>query len=670
MKRALFSILFFLLLLASHVFSQAQKLDEGDLTKLTVGQQIDREMKGDEVHLYSIDLKSNKFTFGVVEQKGIDVVVTITDPNGEEIEEIDAPTGDRGNENILLTTQKDGEYKLKIHPFDPLAPSGKYTLRIERVEDSATTTNGKVDQLFAPWDKNDSPGAAIAVVRNGKIIYKKGYGIANLEYDVPITPSTIFHMASVSKQFTAYAAAVLAQQGKLSLLDDIRQYLPEVPDFDKKITIKQLIHHTSGLRDQWNLLVMAGWRMDDVITKEHVLKLVKHQKELNFEPGAQYLYCNTGYTLLAEIVARVSDKSFPEWCKENIFQPLNMTSTLFYDDHQKIVKNRAYSYSIGEKEPFVKRVLSYANVGATSLFTTAEDLSKWAMNFNDPIVGNMELIRKMENRGILNNGDTLEYAFGQGVGDHKGLKFIGHGGADAGYRTFLGRFPDQKFSVMVLSNLSAFNTSSMAFKIADIYLADLLVEEKPKKEKKTQIDRISVDPAIYEEYAGEYEIESEQRATVSRVGNRLMGRVPGQATIELIPISEARFVIEDESIEVSFQRDLTGKVNQLTIHQNNKDTVAPRVEPFSLKPEQMAEYEGSYYSDELGTSYIITIKKDKLVVQHRRHEDFNLKPQKKDLFGGDVWFFSRLQFERNEENQIMGFKASSGRVKNLRFVRQ
>ena len=187
----------------------------------------------------------------------------------------------------------------------------------------------KVDALFAEWDKPGSPGAAVAIVKNGLVMYQKGYGSANLEYDIPITSSTIFHVGSVSKQFTAFAITVLAHEGKLSLDDDIRQYLPELPAFGVPITIRHLMHHTSGLRDEVFLLAMAGWRLDDVITKAHILKLVRSQRELNFRPGEKYRYSNTGYTLLAEIVERVSGKSFREWTATNIFEPLGMTSTLF-----------------------------------------------------------------------------------------------------------------------------------------------------------------------------------------------------------------------------------------------------------------------------------------------------------------------------------------------------
>lgn len=402
MKRMiLFLILFLLSTVNTTLFSQSKESAGASVVQLELGKQVQKEMKADEIHKFRVHLKANQFLYGQVEQQGIDVIVKIFDPKGNKIDEIDSPTGDSGFENILLVSKHAGDYIIEILPFDPLSKPGNYNLKIERLEDAATTTTGKVDQLFVPWDRKDSPGAAMAVVRNGEIIYKKGYGAANLEYEIPNTPSSIFHMASVSKQFTAFAVAFLAQQGRLSLDDDIRKYISEVPDFGKKISIKHLIHHTSGLRDQWNLLAMAGWRLDDVITKEHILKLVKHQKEVNFNPGDEYLYCNTGYTLLAEIVARVTGKSFPEWTQENIFEPLGMAKTLFYEDHEKIVKNRAYSYSSASNYTFKKRVLSYANVGATSLFTSAEDLSKWAANFDNPVVGNRELIRQMEEQGVL-----------------------------------------------------------------------------------------------------------------------------------------------------------------------------------------------------------------------------------------------------------------------------
>jgi len=331
---------------------------------------------------------------------------------------------------------------------------GTITLPAQSKKGNYSVIEQKVDSIFNDFNSINKPGAAVAIVKNDSIVFSKGYGSANLEYNIPITTSTVFHIASVSKQFTVFSIMLLESKGKLELDDDIRMYIPEVPDFGKIITLRHLATHTSGLRDQWNLLRLAGWRFDDVITKEHILKLVSHQKELNFEPGEQFNYCNTGFTLLAEVVARVSGQSFATFTLENIFKPLKMANTLFYDDHEKIVKNRAYSY-YHDNTGYKKSVLSYANVGATSLFTTVEDLSLWAMNFSTPIVGNEDIIAKMNTLATLNNGKKFGGAYGQFFNRYKGLNRFNHGGRDAGYRAHFARFPDQEFSVIVFSNYAS-----------------------------------------------------------------------------------------------------------------------------------------------------------------------------------------------------------------------
>ncbi|SDM24751.1 serine hydrolase domain-containing protein [Kriegella aquimaris] len=335
----------------------------------------------------------------------------------------------------------------------------------------------KIDSIFENFNDINKPGATVAVVKNQKIVFKKGYGSANLEYGIPNSPSTIFHIASVSKQFTVFSILLLEKEGKLSFDDDIRKHIPQVPDFGKTITLRHLASHTSGMRDQWGLLGMAGWRQDDIITKEHILKLVFQQKELNFNPGESYMYCNTGFTLLAEVVARISGKTFAEFTEENIFKPLSMSNTLFYDDHEKIVKNRAYSYKTVKENVYKKSVLNYANVGATSLFTTVEDLALWSMNFSSYVVGNEYIFNKMNTLAVLNNGETFGGAYGQFINKYKGLNQIQHDGVDAGYRSYLGRFPDQNFSVMVFGNLGQSNPINLSLQVADLYLKDSFEKE-------------------------------------------------------------------------------------------------------------------------------------------------------------------------------------------------
>ncbi|MEZ5345918.1 MAG: serine hydrolase domain-containing protein [Pyrinomonadaceae bacterium] len=330
---------------------------------------------------------------------------------------------------------------------------------------------------------DDTPGVAVSVVKDGNIVFEKGYGLANLEYKTPIKPSTVFHTASVSKQFTAFSILLLEKQGKLSLEDDIRKYIPEVPDFGTKITLRHLATHTSGIKDQWALLTLAGWRMDDVITTEQILKILSRQRTLNFPPGSQFMYSNSGFTLLAEVVARVSNQSFAEFTQKNIFEPLRMDDTQFYDDHEKIVENRAYSYA-KVNGTYKNRRLNFANVGATSLFTTAADLSKWALNFEDPIVGDSEIVRKLQEPARLNDGDpavlavvggeTIYHAMGQFVRNYRGLDIVNHTGRDAGFRAYLLRFPGEKFSVILLGNDADFDSFQTGLTIAEFFMKDKL----------------------------------------------------------------------------------------------------------------------------------------------------------------------------------------------------
>lgn len=476
-------------------------------TDLVLKKRTDREIAPGEKHSYRLNLKANQFSVLIVIQDGTDVIVRVHDPAGVELGFFDSPNGAHGPEVVPISSTVAGIYTVVVEPFDTAEPKGKYSIEFTRQEAKGTTPEKQVDQIMSLLTTPDKPGATIVVAKGDQLLLNKGYGSANTEYNIPNGPKTVFHIASVSKQFTAFSIAMLADQGKLSVDDDVRKYIPELPDFGQKITIRQLIHHTSGLRDQWNLLALAGWRLDDVITKNQVLRIMSKQKDLNFKPGDEFSYCNTGYTLAAEIVSRISGKSFDEWTQENIFKPLGMTNTLFYEDHDRIVKNRAYSYNDFGGE-LKKSVLSYSTAGATSLFTTAEDLVKWSNNFRTMKVGNPKIMALMEERGILNKGDTTGYAFGQDLGKHRGLKTAAHGGADAGYRSFLLRFPDQQYTIVVLSNIGSFNTGRVAYQLADIYLKDLLKDEEKKTTPAStpQKDEVKVSSELLKLYSGQYEL--------------------------------------------------------------------------------------------------------------------------------------------------------------------
>ncbi|MBT31876.1 MAG: penicillin-binding protein [Thalassobius sp.] len=524
----------------------------------------------------------------------------------------------------------------------------------------------KIDSLFAEWNNLQKPGATVAVVSAGEIVFEKGYGSANLEYDIPNTPSTIFHVASVSKQFTAFSILLLEADGKLSLDDDVRKYIPEVPDFVKTITLRHLATHTSGLRDQWNLLIMAGWRFDDVITLEHVLKLISKQKALNFEPGEEYLYCNSGFTLLAEVVARVSGKSFAEFTKERIFGPLKMSNSLFYDDHEKIVKNRSYSY-YDDGGTYKKSVLSYANVGATSLFTTVEDLSLWTMNFIDPKVGNKEIIDKMNTLAVLNNGKTFGGALGQFVSNYKGLNQISHGGADAGYRTFLLRYPDQEFAVVVLSNLANFNPGGLANQVADLYLENYFAipekEEKPKvKYKKLKAEKLAT-------FSGNYWQPKEYYSRKIYVKNDTLRyfRWEGNES-DLLPISDNEFRMQGDNIDLTVQFENNGDQKFMNVIENKGEPlIFESFDSVAYTPEELENFTGLYYSEELETTLNFVVENDKLIAKHIRMSTMEFNPIKKDTFQSSFYAYHIIDFIRNSSGMVIGFKASNGRVRNLLF---
>jgi CubicO group peptidase (beta-lactamase class C family) len=644
------------LLLSSCIATTAQN------DKLLLNKKQSGEIDKGQKHQYRIDVKANYFYQVIVMQEGVDVMVKTIDHAGKELETVDSPNGKQGPESVVLLPLTDGLYSVEVLPLDEMQPKGKYSIELVRVEPAGNSPEKKIDQLLSAQFLSGGTGASIAVAKGKNVLFSKGYGMANPEYDIQNTPQTIFHIASISKQFTAFSVSMLADQGKISLDDDIRKYIPELPDFGEKITIRQLAHHTSGLRDQWNLLAMAGWRLDDVITRNQVLRLLSHQKDLNFKPGDEFAYCNSGYTLMAEIVSRVSGKSFGDWTAENIFKPLGMTHTLFYEDHEMIVKNRAYSFQ-ESPEGLKKSVLSYANAGATSLFTTTEDLLKWANNFKTMKVGNAKIMKQMEERAILNNGDTLDYAFGQALEKYRNLKTVSHGGADAGYRSFFVRFPEQDYSIVVLSNYASANTGSIAYKIADIYLKDYLKDEPRKAEP--EVAGIQVSEELLKLYSGQYQLEPGQTVTFTVENGKLVAKAFGQG-FAMTAKDDNEFIIASIDASVTFQRK-DNAINEMILKQGGRTVVAPRLKEFKVDSVDLTQYSGVYYSPELETSYTFEVINNKLFGKHIRHEPMELTPSYADGFTSSAWFFSGIEFTRDDQGKINGMKGSSGRVRNVKF---
>lgn len=512
----------------------------------------------------------------------------------------------------------------------------------------------KIDLICQHWNHNQTPGMAIAIVQDGDIIFKKGYGMANLEYNIPIQPSTIFHIASESKQFTNFCIVLLAQRGLLSLDDDIRKYLPDLPDFGKKITIKNLIYHTSGLRDQWQLLAISGTRIDDVITQDHILKLIKMQKRLNFDPGERHLYCNTGYTLLAEIVKKVSGLSLREFADKEIFKPLGMNNTHFHDNYKELINNRAFSYEPSNMGYFENSVLSYSTVGATSLFTTVEDEAKWVKNFLTAQVGGQKAIEQMFELGVLNSGDTLNYAFGLYIDSYKGWKRIRHGGSDAGFRSLVTQFPEKNLSVIFFSNVSNIDRS-IPFKIADLFLEDKNTEKKSTKNFVSKL-------GLFKEYVGKY--NSSDGFSFEIIDSLKLFAKFGKRMEEMIPISDSSFSIFNGAASINLNKK---NKNTIEYREPNTKFILQKHKPVLLHQKQLINYCGIYKNEETGSQYQIICKDEHLVLQHQKYNDVYLTPITKNQFSCPHWWMSNLNFKINEKDEILGFDIHSDRIWHLDF---
>lgn len=376
-----------------------------------------------------------------------------------------------------------------------------------------------VDEVFSDLTKPGSPGCALAVYRDGKIIYAKGYGLANIEENVAITPQSVFDIGSTSKQFTAASILLLEKQGKLSVNDDVRKFIPELPNYEQKITILQLLNHTSGLRDYLTLFELAGINIDSVTTDGDALALITRQKTLNFAPGTDWLYSNSGFFLLSVIVQRASGKTLREFASENIFAPLEMTHTQYRDDHAALIANRAMAYDEQEDKAGYKLDVSYfEQTGDGAVHTSVEDLQKWDENFYSPRVGGKEFLAEMQARGKLSGGKVLEYAKGLFVQDYRGLRTVSHGGAWGGYRAELLRFPDQHFSVACLCNLANAGPSRRARQVADIYLGSVMKprENKSQERENKEKSEVIIDADQLRNYSGEY--WSEELGVIYRLG--------------------------------------------------------------------------------------------------------------------------------------------------------
>lgn len=555
------------------------KQGQGELSKIT---------KGDK-HSYQIKLGEEQFIAGFARQKNIDLVISVFDPSGTLVESFDQFSHQK--EPFHFKTKLSGIYHVQVKSL--LKTEGIYSIGMVYSKPIAISLKDKMQQMMVHY-ASDEPGGLIAVVRNGNVLFSHSYGLANVEYDIPIDLTTSFQMASASKPFTAFAIAMLAEQKKLSLEDDVRQHLTWMPDFGQVITIRHLLNHSSGLKDAWNLWEMSGGRHDDIVTQGQILEIINNQKELNFNPGERFQYNNGAYVLLAEVISKVSKQKFSTWMTQNIFKPLGMHSTFILTGHQEIIKQRAYSYE-SKSKGLKNLMVNKSFFGAVNVYSTANDLSLWLRNMHTVKVGSKQIIDYMHQKSKLNNGTLKNYNLGVFVLQHNGLKKIQQGGTTAGFKTMINYYPEIDAGVIVLANTPDFNVRSIVHKTAEIFFETDM------------------------QFANELSIQTQVPGTYIKKNN-------------ITPTKE-----------ISFKQQ---------------------------KLKYLDDYIGTYFSEDLMTTYKVVIENNLLILKYHRGI-FPLNPKDKDRFGlnDDFLLDWDLIFERDKQERVQYLRLDHSRAQNVRFKR-
>ena len=510
-------------------------------------------------------------------------------------------------------------------------------------------TVAKIEKIFARY-KPDKPGTELAISRNGKIIFSKAWGMADLEHNVPLTTESITEAGSVSKQFTAAAILLLEQQGKLSLDDDVRKYVPELKDYGQSITLGHMMQHKSGLKDWGAIAGIAGWpRSTKTYNNNDALYIISNQKTLNHKPGDEYLYSNSNYNLFAIIVERVSGMSLAEFTRKNIFEPAGMKYTSWRDDYKRIVRNRAIAYSRSGNGHQTNMPNEYV-YGNGGLLTTAEDLVTWCNYYLNGKLGIPSLLNKQIATTPFNNGVMHRYAAGLFVGTYLGWKYYSHDGATAGYRSNLDVFPELGLSIAWLSNTAEFDSDTV--NVADA-ITELFVPVKVPDPIQPQPRAMTPSIEKLKSYTGWYRNSRTGGGVRLSVQNdKLYASQGGQLT----PISDEIFASGNNRIVI--------RQKGLLFITGSKDSINfTSVEEAKLDEKAMSEYTGEYYSEEAEAKFHVLIKNGKIFIQQKPKTELPLSPTYKDGFESPAGV---IYFER-ENGKIISFKVSVGRARNVEF---
>ena len=647
-------------------------------TELRRGRTLTGTLSAGDTARYTIDADEDDFVLGEVDQISIDVTMRVLGPDGAQIARFGGLG--RGPERFGGRTSAAGPYTVELFVAgDEGDESGNYEITLLRHERVATNPKKLTDQMMARFDADHSPGAAVSVWRDGKTLYSKTYGMANLAYGIPFKSDTRTNIGSTSKQFTAFAIMLQAERGLLSLDDDIRTHIPELPEFDHTIQVRHLITHTSGLREFLNLLRMTGRRLDrgDWIDRSEIVEIVQRQPALQNSPGAEFNYNNTAYGLAAVIVERTSGQDFHVFMQENVFGPLGMTGTMVRPSIRHMVPNQSEGYT---PTPDGYRQIGDLGgaVGAGGMYSTIADLQTWVENYANPRVGTRESIDEMMTSFVLSDGEETGYGYGLFIDEQGGLKRVQHGGADVAHRSMLVYYPGINAGITTQSNHAQFS-SNVAFELAEAFFKDEMEVEEEEEgeeaagaEEEGEFDAAAYDPEAFDEFVGRYALDEAPNfvLTFTREDSTLHVQATGQQRLEIVPTSDSTFRLLAVEASVTFLRGEDGEVEGAMMHQNG-DRHATRLageeaEAWEPAEEDLADFAGRFFSEELETFYTFEVEEGGLVMRQRRLGRIELEAGEEDRFSGGGLSFA---FERDRNGVVIGFYLSNGRTRDVRFGR-
>jgi CubicO group peptidase (beta-lactamase class C family) len=525
-----------------------------------------------------------------------------------------------------------------------------------------------VDRLLARYGPA-TPGAVVAVVRGGELVFARGYGMADLSHGIPFDARTITNIGSTAKQFTAFGILLLEQQGRLSLDDDVRAHVPELPDFGPTVRLRHLLNHTSGYREFVNLLMLSGRRVleGDYIDRAELIEVVQRQPRLQNEPGAEFNYNNTGYGLLALVIERVAGVGFDHWLAQEVFRPLGMTDTRVRQQNGQVIPRRAAGY-LGAPGDFQETRDVPAAVGAGVVYTTVADLARWLRNFRTAELGGPDVIAAMTTPAVLMSGVPMQYGLGLMIDRDRGLRRWHHGGGDLAHRSHFHYYPDLDAGYMVLSNDASFPANAAAA-IGRIFFGEHMTAPPPPQAAADVEPTHAVPASLLDRYVGRYALDPMPSLvlTITREDDQLRAQATGQQAVDLRALNDTSFALAGAPIRITFHVDEDSAVRRLTLHQNG-DHGATRLA--DRPPADLAAYAGRYFSRELESFYTLTVDEGRLVVHQRRIGSLPLTHQEADRFGGPMPLME-VAFERDDAGRVTGFRVNAGgRTRDVLFERR